>query len=238
MKKILSLVCISLLVACGSNGGSGGGSGKGNRERLIKPIVTNEINQSQAKQEVLDNITTLTTFELGATFTRVFDCDLSATGQRASSQRELTYKLLDFEANTGRLKFLVEVTKNNDQYECLSELVTNNKYYIVNTFLPQETELDFYLGAYSSFYNGRLQNVTPVLVMRSSGEDQGVRSASEFGILMDRPLFSAYYSETDFLFVQENVRVRIQAFNEARGSIGDIDTSGLQEFSEEFFKAN
>lgn len=236
--RFLCIVFLAVLVACGSNGSGGSGGNSGNRGSLTKPILTNEITQADVKQNILSNYDTLSNLELGMTFTKVFDCQMLAPGQRANSYRELIYKLIDFEANTGKLKFLVEVKRNDDQYECLSELYTNKKHYIVNTVMPSDTDLDFYLQGYTNFYTARLQNRIPVVVMKSSQSQDGAQFKSEFGLLLDRALPMAFYNEMDVLFVSEKVQVVIQSYSEQKGSIADMDTSNLSEFNEDFFKAN
>lgn len=239
MKNLISLVCLSLLVACGSNGGSGGGGGsKAPRVRLQKPVVTNGITKQESKNKIVDNQVELSSFETGFTFTRVFECQIIATGFSATSSRELVYKVIDFDEFTRRVKFLVQVKLNSDANECLSELYTNQKYYIVNSSLPDINSIDFYLDGYTSFYSGRFQNITPAIMMRSSEEQDGVRFASEFGLLLDRALFVSYYNESDVLFVKEGIRATTQVFNELKGSIPDMDLDGLQEFNEMIFKTN
>lgn len=235
--KFLCIAVMTVLLSCGSNGGSGGGGG-GSRGSLVKPVLTNEITQETVKANILGAYDNLSNIELGMTFTKVFDCQMAAPGQSARSYRELIYKLIDFEANTGKLKFLVEVKTNNDPYECLSELYTSGKHYIVNTTMPSENDLDFYLAGYKSFYSGRLQNRIPVVVMKTSETQDGVKFDSEFGLLLDRPMPMAFYNELDMIFVSENVQVTIQSYSEQRGSILDMDTSLLPEFNEDFFKAN
>ena len=117
--RFLCIVFLATLLSCGSNGGSGAGSGGGSRGSLVKPVLTNQLTQETVKSDILAAYDQLSNIELGLTFTKIFDCQMSAPGQSARSYRELIYKIIDFEANTGKLKFLVEVKTNNDPYECL-----------------------------------------------------------------------------------------------------------------------